>query len=190
MPHSEDEAEQEDEGSTQADTAESSTCSSDPEDVVVVDLMKVWQTREDRDLARIEELAARLRPNPCVPLAPVDDPILARDASVMSGAKWPTAHCAFSGCGWSSERAACMDVFHVDNEWQAHTPRWQRRSRGTSACCGDRECLWEHLMQTHNVSLGSSEAQLARSNCLAAVAVRERPKCRRLVGRVGEPLGP
>ena len=69
-----------------------------------------WVTREDRDLQRLHELAARLRDRPLPPPCPDNAEKSWTDAS--SGVKLPIAHCAFRGCPWTGTNSDSVET-HV-----------------------------------------------------------------------------
>ena len=75
---------------------------------VEVDPRRAFVTAEDRDLERIMALKAHLRE---YPLLPPDAARAGSDfVSVETGARLPTCHCAFKGCG--AYTTQCFDDEH------------------------------------------------------------------------------
>ena len=59
------------------------------------------RTREDEDLARVQRLRAHMRSFPLLP--PRRDDAQESFMDVDSGVRLPALHCAFKGCGWTSD---------------------------------------------------------------------------------------
>ena len=117
---------------------------------VVVDRQKTWVTAEDENQYAVERLSERFRKRPLLPPDPEDPCKDWPEAS--SGINFPTCHCAFNGCSWTSARQPCEVRHPTDSYWRVQNGVWQhelpRRQLNYTAfgCCNDAACLKEHIL--------------------------------------------
>ena len=145
-------------------------------ETVAVESRKAWETKEDAGLREASAVAALLREEPCCPPSGKRERESFTDMS--SGTRLPAAHCAFKGCVFVSEKPACESWLQPAQYWSAAAGRWeQAKTRAGADCCGDSQCLWEHVLQQHGEVLHAERGKrLALSLYVAAIAERERRK--------------
>ena len=145
-------------------------------ETVAVESRKAWETKEDAGLREASAVAALLREEPCCPPSGKRERESFTDMS--SGARLPAAHCAFKGCVFVSEKPACESWLQPAQYWSAAAGRWEQAKTWAGAdCCGDSQCLWEHVLQQHGEVLHAERGKrLALSLYVAAIAERERRK--------------
>ena len=116
---------------------------------VVVDRNKKWTTLEDENQEAVERLALKLRDRPLLPPDPSDPQQNWPEASF--GIKFPTCHCAFKGCSWTSQRRPCDYRKPHHSHWHAHEGMWKEVSSRKQVnhtgfgCCEDPACLKSHI---------------------------------------------
>ena len=89
----------------------------DPSDVRV-DPEILDPTREDKDLARAEEIKALLRERPLWPADPQDTTKAYTD--VHSGVRCPILHCAFQDCTWHADEEDFPELFNYSMEYRLY----------------------------------------------------------------------
>ena len=105
--------------------------------------------------------------------------------NVDSGIAMPVCHCAFRGCGWTSQRSPCPGGDPTQDSWQCSESQWlgapknPRVGEADYVCCNEEDCLREHVLREHRGALeevlGSGGAlQNAYCYYLEALAIKER----------------
>ena len=114
-----------------------------------------WETDEDKNLRRVENLAKKyIREKPLLP-APLDASVGSESVFAIEGLNLPLVHCAFKGCSWASEEEPCplssteqQVSCVVEGEWKSLRCR-QKIDEEVYGCCGSKDCLKHHILTAH-----------------------------------------
>ena len=130
---------------------------------------------------RIERLAAQLRQRPLMPPMPND--ATTHWPECTSGIAFPSCHCAFRHCPWTSQRMPCSQRSPHTSVWTSKEGHWRlvepclRTPTGSVACCGDKACLRQHLATDHSdvfdETCGQETREMHYSMYLEAIAHQE-----------------